>query len=98
MLPIQFSNSLRILSGGSSTTHFPVRLLRVVLLLTGVLFEGTIDLRFAHVFGLFRGVEGRMNDIRDCKRLAIMETGEIPYPPDYQPLALWHRAGTPSVK
>jgi hypothetical protein len=41
----------------------------------------------AHVFGPFRGVEGRLQDIEDCRRLNIKEDGTIPYPPNFQPLA-----------
>jgi hypothetical protein len=87
VLPVQFSNALRIVSGASSRGGSPIRLLRVNLLETGVLFAGEIDCKFAHIFGPLRATAGRRRDIEDCKRLGIRETGEIPYPPDYQPLA-----------
>jgi hypothetical protein len=86
VLPLQFSNSLRIVAV-ESTSSAPVRLIRVNLLETGVLFTGTINIKIAHVFGPFRGVAGRQRDIEDCRRLGIRETGDIPYPPNYQPLA-----------
>jgi hypothetical protein len=87
VLPVQFSNSLRIISTQINSNSAPIKLLRVNLLETGVLFNGTIDIKIAHVFGPFRGVAGRLRDIEDCRRLGIKETGEIPYPPGYQPLA-----------
>jgi hypothetical protein len=86
VLPVQFSNSLRILETKMNSRQAPVRFQRVDLLLAGLLFEGRIDVKFAHVFGPFRGTDGRMRDIEDCRRLGIRETGEIPYPPNYQPL------------
>jgi len=51
-----------------------------------VLFNGDIDVKIAHIFGPLRGMKGRLRDIEDCRRLGIKETGDIPYPPDYQPL------------
>ena len=90
VLPIQFSNSLEIISTRTNSKRVPIKMLRVNLLETGVLFDGEIDIKVAHVFGPFRGVKGRLRDIEDCKRLGIRETGEIPYPPNYQPLAKFH--------
>lgn len=87
VLPIQFSNSLRITSIQNGSISTQPKLLRVNLLETGVLFDGQLDIKLAHVFGLFRGIQGRIEDIEDCRRLAIKETGEIPYPANYQPLA-----------
>jgi hypothetical protein len=86
VLPVQFSNSLRILSGESDSRNSPIQLIRVNLLETGVLFNGEINIKIAHVFGPLRGVRGRLRDIEDCRRLGIKETGDIPYPTDYQPL------------
>jgi hypothetical protein len=86
VLPLQFSNSLQVIS--QAPTDSPVRLVRVNLLETGVLFTGDLDLKIAHVFGPFRDVSGRQRDIADTQRLGIKETGEIPYPPGYQPLAV----------
>lgn len=91
VLPLQFSNSLQIISTRTNARQVPIKLLRVNLLQTGVLFDGEIDIKVAHVFGPFRGVKGRLLDVEDCKRLGIRETGEIPYPPNYQPLARFHR-------
>ena len=85
VLPVQFSNSLRVVETALSSKQAPVRFLRVNLLETGLLFDGRIDVKFAHIFGPLRGVEGRLRDIEDCRRLGICETGEIPYPPGYQP-------------
>jgi hypothetical protein len=85
VLPIQFSNSLRVVAAESGAGA-PIRLIRVNLLETGVLFTGTINVKIAHVFGMFRDVKGRLRDIEDYKRLGIRETGVIPYPPGYQPL------------
>jgi hypothetical protein len=90
VLPLQFSNSLQIISTRTNAKRVPIKLLRVNLLQTGVLFDGEIDIKVAHVFGPFRGVKGRLRDVEDCKRLGIRETGEIPYPPNYQPLAKFH--------
>lgn len=90
VLPIQFSNSLEIISTRTNSKRVPIKMLRVNLLETGVLFDGEIDIKIAHVFGPFRGVKGRLHDVEDCKRLGIRETGEIPYPPNYQPLAKFH--------
>jgi hypothetical protein len=87
VLPVQFSNSLRIISTDTNSNGTPIKLLRVNLVETGVLFNGAIDIKIAHIFGPFRGVAGRLRDIEDCRRLGIKETGEIPYPPNYQPLA-----------
>ena len=96
VLPIQFSNSLEIISTRTNSKRVPIKMLRVNLLETGVLFDGEIDIKVAHVFGPFRGVKGRLRDIEDCKRLGIQETGEIPYPPNYQPLAKFHpKAASP---
>lgn len=92
VLPVQFSNSLRITEVARNSTGTPIRLIRVNLLQVGVLFDGEIDFKFQHVFGPFRGVAGRLKDIADCERLGIKETGEIPYPPNYQPLSKhWFR-------
>ena len=96
VLPLQFSNSLEIISTRTNSKRVPIKLLRVNLLETGVLFDGEIDIKIAHVFGPFRGVKGRLRDVEDCKRLGIKETGEIPYPPNYQPLAKFHRVTSPS--
>lgn len=91
VLPLQFSNALKILSmEQQSKSNVLPKLLRVNLLQTGVLFEGEINIKIAHVFGLFRGVDGRFRDIQDCKDLCVKETGEIPYPPDYQPYSKFH--------
>lgn len=87
VVPVQFSNSLRITATQADSKNAPIRLLRVNLLETGILFDGTIDVKIAHVFGPFRGVAGRLQDVEDCRRLGVKETGEIPYPPGYQPLA-----------
>jgi hypothetical protein len=92
VLPLQFSNSLEIISTRTDSKRVPIKMLRVNLLETGVLFDGEIDIKIAHVFGPFRGVKGRLRDVEDCKRLGIKETGEIPYPPNYQPLAKFHPA------
>jgi hypothetical protein len=90
VVPVQFSHSLRIVSTLSDSSKSPIRLLRVNLVETGILFDHDIHIKIAHVFGLFRGINGRLEDIDDCQRLGIRETGEIPYPPDYQPLAIRH--------
>lgn len=90
LLPLQFSNSLQIVSSQVRGDSGP-RLLRANLLETGVLFSGEIDIKIAHVFGPFRDIDGRLRDIEDSKRLGIGETGEIAYPPNYQPLALRKR-------
>lgn len=87
VLPVQFSNSLRIKQVNANSNKKPINLIRANLLETGILFDGDIDITIAHVFGPFRGVTGRLRDIEDCRRLGIKENGEIPYPPDYQPLA-----------
>ena len=86
VVPLQFSNSLKIVENKSSDTA-SVELRRVNLLETGVLFSGTLDVKLAHVFGPFRGSSGRLQDIADCKRLGVREDGTIPYPPGYQPLS-----------
>ena len=86
VVPLQFSNSLKIVENTSSDPA-SVKLRRVNLLETGVLFSGTLDVKLAHVFGPFRGTAGRLQDIADCKRLGIREDGTIPYPPGYQPLS-----------
>lgn len=86
VVPLQFSNSLKIVENASSDPT-SVELRRVNLLETGVLFSGTLDVKLAHVFGPFRGTGGRLQDIADCKRLGIREDGTIPYPPGYQPLS-----------
>ncbi len=84
VLPLQFSNSLKI---SGSTSANSVELVRVNLLETGLIFSGTIDVQLSHVFGPFRGIAGRLKDVEDCQRLAIAEDGSVPYPPDYQPLS-----------
>jgi hypothetical protein len=93
VLPLQFSNSLTIVSQEASSNAFPVRLLRVNLVETGIFFNGPIDIKIAHVFGPLRNIAGRFRDIEDCQRLGIKENGEIPYPANYQPLA-WSRKGS----
>jgi hypothetical protein len=87
LLPLQFSNCLKVVSVDPPSSGRAPKLVRCDLLLTGVLFDGDIDIKIAHVFSPFRGIDGRLQDIRDCQELGIKETGEIPYPPDYQPLA-----------
>jgi hypothetical protein len=87
LLPLQFSNCLKVMSVDPPASGRAPTLVRCNLLLTGVLFEGDLDMKIAHVFGPFRGIEGRLQDIRDCRALGIKETGDIRYPPDYQPLA-----------
>ncbi|MEI8284804.1 MAG: hypothetical protein WCG52_07410 [bacterium] len=87
VLPIQFSNSLKIVDRLVSSVDSLPRLLRVNLLQTGVLFHGRIHIKVAHIFGPFRGVAGRIQDIKDWKTLGIKEDGTIPYPPNYQPMA-----------
>jgi hypothetical protein len=87
VLPVQFSNSLRIVDAALNAKGLPIEFRRVNLLETGLLFAGRIDIKFANVFGPLRDVAGRLRDIDDCRRLGIRETGEIPYPPGYQPLA-----------
>lgn len=96
VLPLQFSNSLTIISQEANSHASPVRLLRVNLVQTGVLFNGPIDIKIAHVFGPLRNIAGRFGDIEDCRRLGIRENGEIPYPANYQPLA-WSRQGSLEV-
>lgn len=91
VLPLQFSHALEIVATDPNSTRNPVRLLRVNLLETGVLFDESLDIKIAHVFGPLRGTSGRKQDIEDCRRLAIEETGEMPYPPNYQPLGLASR-------
>jgi len=86
VVPLQFSNSLKIVDNKSSDPA-SVELRRVNLVETCVQFSGTLDIKLAHVFGPFRGVAGRLQDIADCKRLGIREDGTIPYPPGYQPLS-----------
>ena len=86
VLPVQFSNSLCIIDAKTSLKDAPLRLLRVNMVETGLLFSGAVEVKFAHRFGPFRGVAGRLRDIDDCRRLGIRETGAIPYPHDYQPL------------
>lgn len=87
VLPVQFSNSLQVLEAQGD---YPadVRLVRVNLLQTGVLFRGTIHAKISHRFGLFRGIWGRLKDIEDWQNLGIKEDGRVPYPPNYQPNAL----------
>lgn len=87
ILPLQFSNSLKVISTEENSSGHPIQLLRANLVETGLLFQGRINLKIAHVFGLFRALDGRLRDIDDCGRLGIVEDGTIPYPPDYQPLA-----------
>jgi hypothetical protein len=88
VLPIQFSNALRIVESRDAGTSLKPALIRVNLLQVGVLFSGDLDIKVAHIFGLFRSLSGRGRDIEDSRRLGIVETGEVPYPPDFQPLAL----------
>jgi len=87
VLPVQFSNSLKVIEAQGD---FPsdVRLVRVNLLQTGVLFRGTIHAKISHRFGPFRGIWGRLKDIEDWQNLGIKEDGRVPYPPNYQPNAL----------
>ena len=87
VLPVQFSNSLKVIEARGD---FPpdVRLLRVNLLQTGVLFRGTIHAKIAHRFGPFRGIWGRLKDIEDWQEMGIKEDGRVSYPPNYQPNAL----------
>jgi hypothetical protein len=86
ILPVQFSNSLKVMEVQGD---FPsdVRLVRVNLLQTGVLFRGTIHAKISHRFGPFRGIWGRLKDIEDWQSLGIKEDGRVPYPPNYQPNA-----------
>jgi hypothetical protein len=88
VLPIQFSNALRIVESRTAGAPLAPGLIRVNLLQVGVLFSGDLDTKISHIFGLFRFLSGRARDIEDCRRLGIVENGEVPYPPDYQPLAL----------
>ena len=90
ILPLQFSNSLQIIAMEHSSSPNAPKLIRANLLQTGVVFEGQINIKIAHVFGPFRGISGRLRDIQDCRDLGVKETGEIPYPPDYQPLKRDH--------
>jgi hypothetical protein len=87
VLPVQFSNSLQVTEFQG---NYPsdVRLVRVNLLQTGVLFRGTIHAKISHRFGPFRGVWGRLKDIEDWQSLGIKEDGYVKYPNNYQPLAL----------
>ena len=87
VLPVQFSNALEVIAATAADTD-KVRLLRVNLLQTGVLFRGDIHVKIAHRFGIFRGVGGRLADIRDWAGLGVKEDGKINYPPNYQPLSL----------
>lgn len=87
VLPVQFSNSLEIMEC-QGTHPKDVRLLRVNLLQTGILFQGTVHAKVAHRFGPFRGIWGRLKDIEDWQNLGIKEDGKIPYPPNYQPNAI----------
>jgi hypothetical protein len=88
LLPVQFSNSLNIISKENVGNSKKPKLIRTNLLLTGVLFSGQIEIKIAHVFGLFRDVKGRILDIEESRALGIHETGGIPYPPNYQPKAI----------
>ena len=81
------SNSLRVVDTVLNSKGLPIEFRRVNLLETGLVFDGRIDIKFANVFGPFRAVAGRLRDIDDCRRLGIRETGEIAYPPGYQPFA-----------
>ena len=87
VLPVQFSNSLQVVDAQGSNPA-DVRLVRVNLLQTGVLFRGTIHAKISHRFGPFRGIWGRLKDIEDWQNLGIKEDGRVPYPPNYQPNAL----------
>jgi hypothetical protein len=88
VLPVQFSNALEV-TGAAGSEADKVRLLRVNLLQTGILFRGDVHVKIAHRFGIFRGVGGRLADIRDWTELGIKEDGKINYPPNYQPLSLY---------
>jgi hypothetical protein len=88
VLPLQFSNSLEVVPTQSGAGAERVKLVRTNLLQAGIFFSGDIDVKIAHVFGPFRGTAGRRRDIEDCKRLGVEETGEVLYPPDYQPLRI----------
>jgi hypothetical protein len=88
VLPLQFSNSLEVVPAQPGAGAERVKLVRTNLLQTGIFFSDEIDVKIAHVFGPLRGTAGRRRDIEDCKRLGVVETGEVPYPPDYQPMRI----------
>lgn len=88
ILPVQFSNSLQVSAAAGSEVE-KMRLLRVNLLQTGILFRGDIHLKVAHRFGIFREIRGRLDDIRNWTELGIKEDGKIRYPPNYQPHSIF---------
>ena len=81
VLPLQFSNTLQIVPRGTSGT---VRLLRANVVQTGVLFTGGINITISDNFGLFH-TRGRLRDIAECRRLNMVETGEVNYPDHFLP-------------
>lgn len=88
LLPIQFSNSIKINESDTNQIGSVIKIVRANLVQTGIIFTGTINIKLSHNFGLFRNIRGREQDILDCKKLNIKETGEIPYPTNYQPKSL----------
>jgi hypothetical protein len=86
VLPLQFSNALKI--SESLHNNFSVKILRVNLVLTGVLFREQVHIKLVHQHGLVCGTSGRIQDIRDWQKLGIKEDGVVPYPLGYQPKAI----------
>ena len=87
LLPIEFSNCLKIVERYPNHDGNVLGLIRSNLILTGMIFEGEVDVRLAHIFGPLRDVKCRQLDIEEVRSLEIREDGAIPYPPNFQPLA-----------
>lgn len=90
VLPVQFSNSFQIASTALNKKVAPIQFLRVHLFKKGVLFDGEMDFKFAHVFGPFRASTVRLRGLEGCARLGVKELGGFPNRPNYLSLA-WKR-------
>ncbi len=84
VLPLEYSHSLTVTSNNNSPSP---KLIRANVIQTGVLFSGEIDIKLKHEFGPFKSCSGRLKDIAECEALEMIETGEIPFPPDRMPYA-----------
>lgn len=71
LLPMEFSRCLRVANRGSGAS--PVKLFRADLLLTGVLFEKTLDAVIDYRTGPLGGARCRLDDAKDMAALAIKD-------------------------
>lgn len=100
LLPVRFSNALKVSMPGRSRrakdsgAEREVLLVRANLTQAAIVFEGEMNCEITHDVGVYGPFVGLRKDVQDWKALGIVEDGTVSYPPGFQPYALWGRNAT----